>query len=285
MLAIVQRGGATHEKPPEVVRGQASRLPWVWDGLCFGVPFNDPTRDSARDLIYNVAPSTTSGLQWARDDRGNPTALLGASSYIDYPDTPAHNKPSTAITAYARIRRVGSGDFPGGGILIKRYGSVNPWISWGITNSDTYDNAMMGYLTVGGTSISWDDQSTPYQIPTTSWLSIFLRWRSGTNPRLDVLGPRGETLESISYGSAVSGSISYVSGQVLRLNGTDDVLYNFNAQYSQAMLWSRRLSDTEIQALVTDPYGWYSPRRETLGVSSPYPLFGMDTLMVEVPSG
>jgi hypothetical protein len=43
--------------------------------------------------------------------------------------------------------------------------------------------------------------------------------------------------------------------------------------YSQAMVWSRRLTDTELQALVEDPYGWYSPRRSTVIVAEPY-LFG-----------
>lgn len=271
MLAIVRRGGATHEKPPEVVRRQASRLPWAWDGLCFAVPLNDSTRDAARDLAWGAAPTTVSGLVWRRDNRGNVAAYLDSNAYMFYPDNPAHTQPSTAVTIYVRLRRVGAADFPGGGVLVKVHTEFSaPQVSWGIYNSDSFDNCMMGHLTLGGTPYYWENGSYPF--PTTVWVSAVLRWQTGAEPRIDILGERGESLASYGYGSALSGAISYVSGQPLRFNSTDSPGVNFNAEYSQALVWSRRLTDTELQALVADPYGWYSPRRETIGLSSPYPL-------------
>jgi hypothetical protein len=46
----------------------------------------------------------------------------------------------------------------------------------------------------------------------------------------------------------------------------------YNCEYSQALMWSRKLGGAEVQALVADPYGWYSPRRATVITSSPYVL-------------
>jgi len=272
MLTIVQRGGATREKPPEVVRGYASRLPWAWDGLCFAVPFNDATRDSARDLVYNVAPNAVSGtLRWTKDNRGNVAANLDVSSSLDYPHTPAHNRPSTAITAYVRMRRAGAGD-PPEGIFMKVWNlAVSPEISWCISEADAHNDTLSATLGVGGVSNYWE--APGYVVPTTEWISVFLRWRSGEEPFLDVLGERGQTLTSAGYGSTLTGTIPYTT-EPIRLNSFDgpDALTNYNADYSQAMVWSRRLTNTELQAIVSDPYGWYSPRRTTVGLSSPYPL-------------
>ncbi len=274
MLTVVQRGGANREKPPEIVRGQASRLPWVWDGLCFAVPFNDNTRDSARDLVYNVAPETFTGtLDWQRDNRGNTALHLDASSSIDYPDTPAHNKPSTQITAYVRFRRVGTGE-AAGGIFLKMYDFFAPGsstgLSWCIQHDDAGNNTLGANLGIGGVQNYWNDPA--YVVNTTDWISVFMRWRTGEAPTMQILGERGNVLSTSSFGSTLGSSIPYATDFPIRLNGMDNATVNYNLAYSQAMLWSRKLTDTELQALVADPYGWYSPRRETVGLSSPYPL-------------
>ena len=61
--------------------------------------------------------------------------------------------------------------------------------------------------------------------------------------------------------------------QPIRINATDNpAIGTYCGSYSQAMVWSRRLTDTELQAIVADPYGWYSPRRSTVIVDSPYAL-------------
>jgi hypothetical protein len=286
VLTVVQRGGATREKPPEVVRGYASRLPWVWDGLCFAVPFNDSTRDAARDLVANAAPSGTSGLVWTRDNRGNPAALLDASSYVDYPDNPAHNKPSTQITVYVRLRRAGTSD-PSGGIFGKKLAAGTAsfqYLSWALYESDSLANALQGEVSVGATSLIIQSDSV-YVTNTTDWVSVFLRWRTGQALRLDVLGERGEVLGTAIDDVTASGTILYDAGTPIRFNTSDLATQNFYGAYSQGMVWSRVLTDVELRALVADPYGWYSPRRETIGVSSPYPLFGGQSFMREVPSG
>lgn len=273
MLTIVQRGGATREKPPETVRGFSSRLSWAWDGLCFAVPFNDSTRDSARDLVANAAPSLVGGtLGWARDDRGSPAASLDTSSYLEYPDNPLHTRPSTALTVYARIRRIGTSDH-WGGVFGKRNSDLAPFLSWGIyqAGSGAYTEAVAGHINVSGTTyLFWEN---PYTLPTTLWASAFIRWSSGTTPQIDVLGERGNVLGTALHPSgAATGAIAYVAGQPMRINATEVTTDNFGAEYSQLMAWSRRLTDTEVQALVADPYGWYSPRRSTVVTSSPYGL-------------
>jgi hypothetical protein len=285
MLTVVQRGGTSREKPPEVVRGYSSRLPWAWDGLCFAVPFNDATRDSARDLAVNAAPSAVTGtLAWTKDNRGNVAANLNASSGIDYAYNPAHNRPLTEVTAYVRMRRAGAGGTPRG-IFLKVWNlTLDPIVSWCIQDSDAANNTLAANLGVGGVQNYWE--APGYTVGTIDWISVFLRWRSGEDPILDILGERGQILTSATYGSTLTGTIPYTTGQPIRLNTFDaDGATNYNADYSQAMAWSRKLTNTEVQALVADPYGWYSPRRETLGVSSPYPLFGGESLMNSVSSG
>lgn len=272
MLTIVQRGGAVREKPPEVVRGFSSRLPWAWDSLCFAVPFNDPTRDSARDLIYNVAPSGVFGtLTWSRDNHGSPVAWLDDNAWIEYPDTPVHNRASSAITAYVRFRRAATVAALGAaGLFTKEKDASLFQDSWGIAQRDSGGHVLAASITVnGGTNHYWE---TTYVTTTTEWVSAFLRWRSGESPTLYLLSERGTVLNSGSLGTNVSGTIDYNTGKPVRINAANQLTDNFNADYSQAMIWSRKLTDTELQSLVADPYGWYSPRRETVGVSSPYPL-------------
>lgn len=289
MLTIVQRGGATREKPPEVVRGAASRLPWAWDGLCFAVPFNDSTRDSAREIVANVAPSEWVGTPgWAKDNRGNVAAALGTDTYMGYPEDPRHNRPSTALTVYIRLRRTAATAITPA-ICGKVYSPTNdaPWTTWSLNASDTDASKFAGSITVGGLNYWIDSTSQTYTSDTATWLSIFLRWASGTAPAIQVMGERGQVYQTLDLGSTVTGSLSYPgTPQPLRLNtSSGPASGTYQAHWSQMLVWSRRLTDTEVQALVSDPYGWYSPRRETVGLSSPYPLFGGQSFMREVPSG
>jgi hypothetical protein len=247
----------------------------VWAGLCFGVPFADPSQGSARDLVANAAPDTVSGLAWTRDNRGNTAAVLDATSYVGYPDNPAHNRPSTAITVYVRLRHHGTGADVFGGVVAKRYSTGSPWTSWSIFNQDGLDGSMAGSLTVSGTLQPWDSN---YVLPTTSYVSVFLRWRTGDAPSLSILGERGQSLAEGVFGGTLSGSLSYTAGEPIRVNATDATGDNFDADYSQVMVWDRRLTDVEVQALVADPFGWYSPRRQTLAVSGSY-LFTAQTVV------
>lgn len=284
MLTIVQRGGATREKPPEAVRGPASRLPWAWDGLCVAVPFNDSTRDAARDLVSNAAPSAVNGLSWTRDNRGNSAATLADLNYIQYPDSPMHTKPTTAITAYVRFRRVGTFPNAFGGLMVKRYHpTISPYIAWAIQGGEFGDSVSAAVSADTSGSVYAVDST--YVITTTDWISAFMRWRDAAPLRLDILGERGETKDTVIHASAKSGSLAYTTGQPLSFNTGEHDDNNCWADYSQGMVWSRWLTDVEIQALVADPYGWYSPRRETVGVSSPYPLIAPQSFMREVPSG
>jgi hypothetical protein len=276
MLTIVQRGGATHEKPPEVVRGPACRLPWAWDGLSFAVAFQDATRDASRDLVWGAAPSSVTGLAWARDDRGNPVASLADDCFISYPYNPAHNSPSSAITAHVRLKRSVTRE-PGSqwsGVIAKRYNaSAPPWNSWAIQGS--VDNtSLLGHIAVG-TGGAYQEFESTYVLPTTEWINAVMRWRSGSAPRLDMFGDRGDLRASQVFGSTTTGTIAYSTGQPITINATEVDNVNYIADYSQVMLWSRYLTDTELQALFADPYGWYSPRRATVFTSSPYPfVFG-----------
>lgn len=288
MLTIVQRGGATHEKPPEVVRGMASRLPWAWDGLCFAVPFNDSTRDATRDLVNNAAPSGYAG-SWTRDNRGNTAARLNSSGqYFEYPFNPAHNRPSTAITVYVRYLKVGTG-LSDGGLFAKSHTTATyPYTSWDLQLADVASTGHVGFwvYTDAAAGASGYAETASYVLPTTEYVSIVGRWRKGDTVHLDVFDDRG-TLKESADGSASpmgSGNIAYTT-EPIRINALDQTVSNADGSYSQCMLWSRYLTDTELQALFADPYGWYSPRRETIGLSSPYPLVSGQGVMREVSSG
>lgn len=277
MLTIVQRGGASHEKPPEVVRGYSSRLPWAWDGLCFAVPFNDATRDSARDLVNNAAPSEWSGSPtFGKDDRGNTAAVASTTAYFGYDNNPAHNRPTTAMTAYVRLRRSSTAVTAAAGIFAKVHNQLDapPYDVWQIATGDTDPARFSSQISIGGTIYFWQDGG--FTSDTTTWISIFLRWATGSTPIQNVIGERGQPLSTASYGSNVSGSLTYNTSdpaQPIRINTNDTPTTDmYAASYSQAMLWSRRLTDAEIQTLVSDPYGWYSARRSTVLIDSPYAL-------------
>lgn len=261
VLAVVEHGPASIRKPPEPVRGVASRLPWVWDSLCFAVPFNDATRDSARDLVNNVAPSATVGLVWSRDNRGDPAASLGTGSYIEYADTPSHNRPTTAVSMHVRLQRLGATDASGGVFC------THPC---SIFMDDFTTNAVQAELLLSDGTFG--NIRADYVLPTNLWVSIFVRWRSGAAPQLFMLGERGNILVSYTY-VPMTGTLSNPAGDPFRINSfANDATVNSNAAYSQVMMWSRWLSDTELQSLVADPYGWYSPKRETVILSGPVPI-------------
>jgi len=275
VLTIVQRGGGVRGKPSEEVRGFSSRLPWAWDGLCFAVPFNDATRDSARDLVNNAAPSEWVGSPtFGKDDRGNTIAVVPHTAYLGYPNNPAHNKPTTALTAYVRMRRASTATAATVGVFAKTHNQTDasPYNVWEIGNGDADPTMLSSSLAIGGT-IYWFEDA--YTTDTTTWISVFVRWQSGTAPTQSILGERGQVLSTVTHADAATGSLTYNTidpDQPIRINSHGTTSDIYSASYSQCMVWSRKLTDTEMQALVADPYGWYSPRRSTVITSSPYVL-------------
>src|SRR5688572_27632055 len=106
MLTVVERsavGFAT--KPSDVVRGEASRLSWAWDGLCFAVPFHQATGEGARDIVNNAAVAVLTDQNWSRDSRGNPALFVGTTGAAKWTDHPQHDRPSTELTACVRFRK------------------------------------------------------------------------------------------------------------------------------------------------------------------------------------
>jgi hypothetical protein len=275
MLTPVRRAPANLDKPTEIVRGDATRMPWAWAGLSFGVALQETSNEGFRDIVNGIACNVQNQTTWTRDNRGN-TALFWTNGvggrYVSWPDSPVHDSPTTAITAYVRLKPTTSGMVTDGGAFYMPYDVIPPYSSWGIQGGNPDPNTMYGTLSLGTTT----EYSTPMTatLPTTEWCSVFLRWQSGGLLTMDVLGERGNIFSTVTRSGALSGSIGYNAGTGLRVNATASNTNNYAASYSQALLWNRRLTDTELAALVSDPYGWYSPRPETLGVSSPYPLIG-----------
>ena len=235
--------------------------------------------------MWGAAPSSVSGLVWTHDNRGNPAVSLADDTWIAYPANPAHNKPSTAITVYVRLLRhsVRESGTSYSGALGKRFNASSaPYNSWEIFgNAD--NTSLSGHIAVGGGG-AYQEVESAYVLPTTEWMNAVLRWRSGEAPRLDIIGDRGDVRDTQVFGSTVTGTIDYAAGQPITFNAAETDTSNYCATYSQGMLWSRYLTDVEVQALIEDPYGWYSPRRQTVGMSSLYPLLG-GSFMRQVSSG
>lgn len=275
MLAVVRERPGFLEKPGAVVRGDAARLPWAWDGLCFGVPVIDASRDSARDVVNDIAGSMGANFdssRFVKDPRGSAAVRFNKADevYFDYADNPRHDRPSTALTVSARFRWRGASD-AGGGIIENVYVfQVAPWCTWSIQMSDVQDASdMYGALTVGGTNT--EIVTAGYATPTTDYVTAFLRWRSGEAARFDIYGDDGRSLNATTSG-VLTGTLSYNAGQGIRINANESPNNNVDMDFSQAMVWSRRLGDAEVKALVQDPFGWYAPRRSTVTVAAPFPV-------------
>jgi len=284
MLSTVARTyGANLDKPNEIVRRQACRLPWAWDGLCFAVPMHRSDYLGLRDVANEQVPSVVSGIAWARDERGNTVANLSASAYIEYANHPRHDLPTNELTVYARFKRNGSGDIYGG-ITCNIWGEGSPYTTWALGDA------------VGGAGEIHADVTAPTAgdphatadsavVPTTQYVAAFLRWRSAAFHTLDVLGERGQSIYSLTDDEITTGPLLYEAGKGIRINGNEqEPPDSFNARYSQVLVWKRKLSNVEMTAIVADPFGWYSPRRETVTLAAPFPvgpgLVGQGIVMV-----
>lgn len=278
MLTVVGRGPADIEKPIEIVRRSAARQPWAWDGLCFACPFHEASNEGFRDIANNVAPSEVNAVGWITDDAGNTAANMGNTSYVGWPDHPQHDRPSTAITIYVRLKRVGTSD-AWGGIVVNYYATTDPWDTWAIYQQDTGAGTLGAMINLNGVRYAWDE---PTVFPSTEYVNIFMRWARPGSPNLSVFGNRGNLLSSINSGvTDTSGdSLTYAAGMGLRLNASEILTENYSAHYSQVMVWNRSLSNIEVASLVSDPFGWYSPRRETVVLAGPFPIIYATTFRV-----
>lgn len=287
MLTVVRRATAPSlEKPTDFVRREASRLSWAWDGLCFGVPLHESSNEGMRDKVNETPMASAVQYTWERDARGNSVLRFDTAldAYVMWPDSPRHDLPATALTAYVRVRAdlAASGNLDGA--LFARPQNLNsPWATWTIQASKTSLAKLYAAVIIGST---WYETADTVTLPAgNQFASVFLRWRSGGVIALDVVGERGEMLGSAVSTTTPTGTLAYVNGWGVRLNCNERTGANYNGSYSQAMIWNRYLSNVELSSLVADPFGWYAPRRETLAVSSPYPLFGGTSFLREVPSG
>lgn len=270
MLTVVERGPASLEKPPQPVRGHAARLPWAWDGLCFALPVSASNSEGVRDIATNVSASTTNNLSWTTDNRGNAAVRLGDASYVQYPDNPRHDQPATELTIYVRLRFRGGADSDSyGGIITNRYFWDAPWNSYAMS-SDVTPGICRFQVTINGTQYATDTLVSG--LPTTRYVNLFGRWRTGDTMTLDCLKDGGAVEIAQAISSIHTGTIPYQAGETMWVGCAEQFDKNFGADYSQVLVWSRRLSDTEVQALAIDPYGWCSPRRETVVVAGSFPL-------------
>lgn len=269
MLAIVRRQVGHLEKSADIVRGQSSRLPWAWDGLCFAVPMHDPSNEGLRDVVTGKLPSVINGQVWTDDDRGNPALKFTNVDpcYIDWADNPTNDDPTEELTVYLRMYNQGTA-VSYGGALCNIYSTASPYMTWCIRAAGaTPDVRIESLLTIGTTNYySGDSGAVP-----AGFYHAFMRWRRNDWIYFTALDARGTQITQV-LGSTFDGPLAYAAGQGIRLNASDNTANNYDGIYSQALVWSRRLSDAELQALALDPFGWYAPRRTSVTVAGPFPF-------------
>lgn len=258
------------QKPDKLTLRDNARLPWAWTGLCFGTAFATASNDGMRDVVNNIAPTTSSSISWTRDTAGNTAANMSNASYIQYPDNAVHDRPSTELTVYVRLKWAGTSD-TFGGIMVNRISTSTPWSTWAINQNSTNGGWIEASTANAGTY--WGITTAGVPLLTTEFSNIFLRWRSGELSTLKILGERGNTRSLVDSGTAPTGNLTYQAGESIYVNSSEVSTANFSGHYSQCMVWSRKLTDVEMQALVSDPFGWYSPRETSIGAGSGYPVF------------
>jgi hypothetical protein len=273
VLAITDRTQAYFAKPRfgKLVRGPATRLPWVWDSLCFGLPLLSATDEGLRELAANLRPASTVAVGWTHDAQHN-TALVctpASNTTVQWVDQPTHDRPTDAVTVYVRHRFSGTYD-NNGGMFTQKYADTDPWDTFIIQTQSPAQGIHAAFAVSGVFKRTSYGTTVP---PTTRYVNYFARWRSGELVTLDALsdGGKPEWAQTTSAGT-VTGTISYTAGQGIRLATDEQGTLNVGGDYSQAMVWNRKLTDTEIIALASDPFGWISPRRESIVIAAPFPL-------------
>lgn len=273
MLTIAAREAAGRlAKSPQIVRGAASRMPWAWDGLVFALPLNVPGNDGLREVAQDLAPNATGGtVVWTEDNRGNPSVYLDGASFVEWPNVPSHDKPSTELTVHVRmIRDSGATTSTFGGLFSNVYASnLSTWTVYTEGATSGVADDVNAVVQVNGVETAVSGGATA-GMSDTEYNNLFLRWRSGWRPKLRLYDERGVQIDDSNDVTMSAGSLSYGGGQGIRLNRQEASYYA--GWYSQAMVWSRYLTDTEVLALMQDPFGWYAPRRETLVFGSAFPL-------------
>jgi hypothetical protein len=271
VLTVVERAAVGRtEKPTTIVRGADCRLPWAWSGLCFGVPMHEASSLGLWDVVNNVAPTSSTGLVWGKDPNGNPAADLGTSAYIQYPHNPVHDRPSLELTVHVRIKRNANQE-NWGGMICNPYSVADPFATWSLSHyGGTTTGILAGLITNGTTDYLFGPTLDP--MVSTEFVSVFLRWRDATAPDIYIYGERSKVINTGSGSVSKTGALGYAASQGIRINASEVTTDQFVGVYSQAMVWSRRLNNAEMAALALDPYGWYSPRRETITVGAPFPV-------------
>jgi hypothetical protein len=288
MLTLVSRTatGVGREKPADIVRGEAARLSWAWDSLCFGVPFVITSHEGLMDAVTNARGAVKQGLnawdaEWTRDNRGNtaislPRDVSGITGrHVEWADNPTHDRPSTELTAMIRFKWLGGGSDEGG-LFEMPHGLAAPWATWSMQQWTT-TSGVYGSITINGTNTVMSN--TGVALPTTEYVTAVLRWRNGEAPVFDILGERGNSISRVVHGSTLTGTLTYNTGKGLQVNASEGPDSTCAMNCSQALVWSRKLSDSEVTSLVADPFGWYAPRRESVLFAGPFPiLFGPATV-------
>jgi hypothetical protein len=224
-------------------------------------------------LAANLIPVTQTAVTWTHDFQYNPvfTSTPASDSAVIWADQPQHDQATTEITAYVRHRYNGVVD-GNGGMFCQKIANVAPYDTFIIQANSPGGPPSGIFVGIAVNNVRTNTAVTAAMPTQTQYLNYFARWRSGEPSRLDVLDDRGAVaMTAVVSGTSPTGTLTYVAGQGVRL-GIDESSVNVGGDYSQALVWKRRLGDSEIQALAADPFGWYSPRRETIALGGVLPL-------------
>jgi hypothetical protein len=229
---------------------------WSWDGLCFALPMLEAGNAAGwREVVSGARPSVISGtITGGRDSRGQVIMRSpGGAHYVDYADNPAHKKPTSAITVYARFRYNGTSDWPWA-IFGKVHTDGGVQSSYVVYADNTSCN-LNGLIYATSAQVALDDTATGV-VPTGVYVNVFMRWRSGEIITLDVLSDGGAVAATQGRSATIpTGTIVYNSGASapMRIYGSDLAL-GVGGDVSVFLVYARKLTDQECRALSCDPF-------------------------------
>jgi hypothetical protein len=254
-VPLLQRDEAKR-KPPA---GQADQVGrdvnrWAWDGLSIAFPILEAGPAGWREVVTGIRPSSVVGtVTGGRDNRGQVVVSQSGSSgnYLEYADTPDHHSPTREITVVCRLRFNGT-TATGAGIFGKVITS-GAQASWAVFSADTIAT-LDGVLTTSGSPGGQNtDATATAPLSTTAYTNVFFRWRDGEILTVDVLKDGGASAgQSATSSGVVTGTITYTSGP-MRIFGSDEVV-GVGGDVSTLLVYARKLTDVECQALAVDPF-------------------------------
>ncbi len=236
---------------------------------------DSPTATTPLTLVGNAA--------WV-DVAGRPQVRTSAAGdFLIADDAPGQRRPTTAFTVAVGITPRGTWTYNGSNALLagKLYGYA--YCSFGINSSGNSDKRVRAILRLGGTTYYTQDSSNTTLTNGTAYL-VVARWQSGAHLNIrvydratamlisEVTGTTSGTWTTTSDVSPLTGTLDsdqrpFIVGHMVSSFGeSGDYAYG---DYEFVAVSDKRLSDSEVNAFVANPYADYAASSANYALSGP----------------